>query len=116
MLPLELQQRKRELQKALNELSGSSDVVIASQRQIETGDVVAEFKASVRVQPTSLRFLVWEQFRDIDAEPRLFAFKYQLTEAADVQSLSPMFRYECHPGVNDCEAGIEKAVGGVPQN
>jgi len=101
MLPVGLQTRKRELQQALLQLSGSPEIVIGKQLQRNDGELVVEFEHSVRVKTTGLRLLLWEQFRDIDSDPRLYAFCYTLTDATDVQSKAPIFRYECHPKTSD---------------
>jgi hypothetical protein len=103
MLPKELQNRKHELQTAFNNLSGSPEIVIGNTRQTKNGDTVIEFSHSVRVRPTGLRLHIREEFRDIDTDPKLHSFSYQVTGESDLHREKPIFRYECHPDAGDPE-------------
>lgn len=101
MLPNGLQLRKSDLQKALAGLSGAVEIVQAKDRQTSDSDMVIEFSRSTRIKKASLRLQIWEQFRDIESEPALYAFSYVVTSDNDVNAESPIFRYECHPDVGD---------------
>jgi hypothetical protein len=101
MLPPELQNRQRDLQRVFHELSGSVEYVPCNEHTLKNGEAVVTFTHSVRVRSAGLRFIIWEEFRDLDTAPYLYAFKYHVSEENDVFSSQPLFRYECHPDVGD---------------
>jgi hypothetical protein len=101
MLPAELRTRKERLQAAFNELSGTPEIVRSDLVTLTTGEPVVRFRHNIRIQPASLRFTVWEEFRDLHAEPQLYAFSYHVSAETDVEATAPLFRYECHPDVGD---------------
>lgn len=123
MLPESLQIRKTELQRALQKLSGGTEIINADVKQTSAGEVVITFVHSVRIKRAGLRMRLCEEFRDtetasgslperqrlrlpkrfrnIGTDPDLYAFAYHIGQEADVQCENPLFRYECHPDVGD---------------
>jgi hypothetical protein len=101
MLSRELQERKKDLQRALQALSGTTEIVSLRQHTLKSGDVVVTFQHSVRIPRAGLRFTFLEEFRDVDTDPHLHAFSYRVSDERDVQTEQPLFRYECHPEVED---------------
>src|SRR2546425_422246 len=101
MLPVELRDRKARLQAAFNKLSGSPEFVRMEMITLTTGEAVVRVRHNVRIRPAALRLAVWEEFRDLDADPQLYAFSYHVSEETDVEGAAPIFRYECHPDVGD---------------
>jgi hypothetical protein len=101
MLSTELQERKKELQRVFQTLSGTTEIVRLRQRTLETGEAVVTFQHSVRILRAGLRFTFWEEFRDVDTDPHLYAFSYHVSEEHDFQNEQPLFRYECHPDIED---------------
>jgi hypothetical protein len=76
-----------------------------------TGDDSARaiIRSEVRVQKTHCYFNIWEDFRDLDGSPLLYAFTYSLR--AQDPGLNPFFRYECHPDVGDPVSDDDEAEG-----
>lgn len=104
MLPTELRVRRKVLHRALQRLSGSPEVVRCDMDTLESGEAYVRFDHSVRIRNTAFRFSIREEFRDIDAEPQLYAFSYHLAEQEDIQAAHPLFRFECYPDVGDRDA------------
>lgn len=100
-MPANLLERKRQMQRVLGELSGAVEVVPCREDSTPFGDMVIRFDHSVRIKKASLRLKVWEEFREISTEPILYAFSYHVSDEADVNADSPIFRYECHPDVGE---------------
>lgn len=100
MLPARLRERKEDLQRAFNRLSGTAEIVRANEA-FRDGEPVIEFTHSVRVAKAGVRLVVWEQFRRIESEPQLHAFSYHVAEDSDITAENPLFRFECHPSAAD---------------
>lgn len=101
MLPQQLRSRKANLQYALNKLSGSPEVVPCDALTLPDGVPVVRMRHNIRISRAKLRLYIWEEFRDLDADPTLYAFSYHIAEESDVNIERPLFRYECHPEVGD---------------
>jgi hypothetical protein len=101
MLPPELRERKQRLQHALNELTGAPEIVRSNALTLENGEAAVRFQHSVRLRPALLRLVIWEEFRNLDTEPYLYAFSYHVAGEDDVRAERPLFRYECHPDIGD---------------
>ena len=101
MLSPELQERKKDLQRVFQTLSGTTEIVRLRQLTLETGEAVVTFQHSVRIPRAGLRFTFSEEFRDVDTDPHLYAFSYRVSDEHDVQTEQPLFRYECHPDIED---------------
>ena len=101
MLSIELQERKKELQRVLQTLSGSTEVVPVRQRTLKSGEAVVTLEHTVRVPSAALRFTLYEEFRDVDTDPHLYSFSYRVSAEQDIHTEQPLFRYECHPDVED---------------
>ena len=110
MIPRELLERRKELQRAFHDLSGTVEIVPCNQSTLENGETVVTFAHNVRVRSAALRFVIREEFRDIDTEPQLYAFSYHVTTENDVDANQPLFRYECHPDFGDSPA-VGELVG-----
>src|ERR1039458_3026712 len=113
MIPHELLERRKELQRVFHDLSGTVEIVPCDQRTLDTGETIVTFTHNVRVRSAALRFVIREEFRDIDTEPQLYAFSYHVTTENDVNANQPLFRYECHPDFGDLPAARseERRVG-----
>src|SRR5438874_604366 len=106
MLPPSLRDRREELQRAFNKLSGTAEVVRSSETFLRDGEPIIQFSHSVRVAKEGVRFVMWEEFRRIETDPQLFGFSYRLSPENDITGSDPLSRYECHPGSKD--AGTEE--------
>lgn len=100
-LPLELRERRKQLQVLFKGLSGEPEYVHAELIALASGERVVRLRHNFRIRPAALRFTVWEEFRDLDVEPNLYAFRYHVSDEQDVNADAPLFRYECHPDVGD---------------
>jgi hypothetical protein len=116
MLHKQLKERKDKLQKLLRELSaGGVEIVEVNEKNVEGKEWAVEFNRNTRIREAKLRLHLWEQFRDLDTDPSLYAFSYWVTSDEDTQRERPLFRYECHPDVGDeWREGGERSSGQNP--
>jgi hypothetical protein len=100
--PVELQKRKDELEKGLRDISGSRYVPVkVDKTPTRFGDSRVVFAQAVRIKSGGFHLHIWEDFRDVESSPSLYAFRYFLSPQDDISGESPLFRYECHPDVDD---------------
>lgn len=97
----ELKVRQEHLRKKLRGIAGKPNVVIVPIISgTTTGDLPkAIIKETVRIRDTQYYLHILEDFRDIDGTPFLYAFNYSLRPQDP--EIEPMFRFECHPDVQD---------------
>lgn len=108
MLPPPLRERRKQLQRAFNKLSGTAEVVRSSEAFLRDGEPIIQFSHSVRVAKAGVRFVMREEFRRIETDPQLFSFSYRVAPEKDINGADPLFRFECHPASQD--AGTEEEV------
>lgn len=109
MLPKELQERKQKLQKALAALSHGVEILRSNETVGVDGDVGIEFEQSVRVFKAGLRLNLYERFIELDTEPQLYAFSYHILRDGPAGKRTTLFRYECHPEIDDPSTKSENA-------
>jgi hypothetical protein len=103
-LSSELKERKSRIQSRLRLLSGQTEIAVLKVERTTSGDPRALLTANVRIRLTDFVFSVWEDYRDIDSRPSLYAFKYSLVDPNSAE----LFRYECHPDVGDPQIAGEE--------
>ena len=104
MLPPSLRNRRDQLQRAFNKLSGTAEIVRSTEAFLRDGEPVIQFSHSVRVAKAGVRFVMHEEFRRIETDPQLFRFSYRVAPDKDIEASNPLFRFECHPDTHDASA------------
>lgn len=95
-----LNERRERLRHRLTDLTSENFTLVQLESSVTEEDLPrAIIRSSIRVRRTDYRFSVLEDFRDSAGIPFLYAFKYSL-QSPD-PTLEPIFRYECHPDVED---------------
>ncbi len=100
-----LKERQDKLRQNLTRLSNAKfTLVTLDLTSTEEGLPRAILRSSARVRQSNYLFSVWEDFRGFTNMPYLYGFTYSLQHLE--QTLEPVFRYECHPEVDDPPTAI----------
>jgi hypothetical protein len=114
----ELKARQERLRYKLRGIAGKPQGLIVPIIPETTAEDLprAIIKVTVRVRDTEYYLNILEDFRDADGTPFLYGFKYSLRPQDP--HLEPMFRFECHPEVQDnyADGESEEAANVVSQN
>lgn len=95
-----LKERREQLRRKLIRLTNEQFVRVDIESDTTEDDLPrAIIRGSIRVRRTQYRFNLFEDFRDSAGNPFLYGFTYSL-QPLDA-TLEAMFRYECHPDVDD---------------
>ena len=101
-LPVAIRRRKEDLETVLRHLADTHFAPVIATREVTADGVLRVFMTySGRISKVRLRLHIFEDFRDLDTDPLLYAFSYVISPEADVQRDHPLFRYECHPDVSE---------------
>ena len=113
----ELISRQKKLQTKLRLITSSQFVLVKmDQGYSSDGQPRLIFDSHIiRVKKTNYYFHIWEEFRDYDSTPELYGFKYCLLPQP-LKDSEPLFRYECHPDVDDIYTVDGEEVASLPEN
>jgi hypothetical protein len=97
---IDVKRRRKDLERALRFLSQVPTVVRMSNWEEVDGRITLTIRGGTRLMKTNKRFSCVETFIDPLA-PRLHAFQYLLTGEPAAPEGKPLFRYECHPDLDN---------------